>query len=98
MHTVPTRLIPAIGDGHDGDTHVVKAWMGLVMFAGSQQLDNVTAAMLLPKWKHYDGLSPEQAAAVVRRFPRPAVPALPPGVLGQPVAGHTRARHFGGRS
>lgn len=83
-----------VSPGHD--PVVIKAYAALTAFG--DLLDSVTAARLLPMWRHYKQLSPEQAAAVVARFPRPAVPTLPPGVLGQPVGTRPRARAFGGRS
>lgn len=98
MHNVPPRRFPAIGDGHDNDTTVTRAWLSLIMFGGSEHLDNISAASLLTRWKHYPTLSPEQVAAVVARFPRPRLAVLPPGVLGQPIGGQVRPRSFGGRS
>jgi hypothetical protein len=97
MVTVPTPF-PVLGDGHDTSPIVTKAWLALHMFGAD--LDSVTAARLLPMWRHYGQLSPEQVAAVIRRFPRRAIPTLPPGVLGQPIGVRltVRPRSFGGRS
>lgn len=65
----PVHHLPSVAPPNRADDHAIVTEACGALEAFGTDLDRTTVRKLLPMWKHFTEMAPEDMTAVLRRFP-----------------------------